>query len=136
LAWLNSSPKENKNDDKPTPRIESLSKDDPLRDMPEVDNYLVNCFYLSGVYLTNGMGITPLTWVEINSFTNVSGYDLNNWEAEQLILMSREYCNMSHKANDDIDCPPPFDLTFSDGDALKRSRDIINRKMEAFFCDR
>lgn len=130
MAWLQAAPKRHKNDSDPTSRVESLSDDNPAKTLPEADRYLVKCFHLSGVCLSNGMGTTALTWAEIDSFVNRSGYPINGWESEQIILMSRAYVNYSHKAKE-INCPSPFNLAASDDDAMEANRKIVNDRFMA-----
>lgn len=77
------------------------------------------------------MGATPLTWSEINSFVNCSGYKLSGWEAEQLIMMSRDYCGYLDKAKK-FHCPPPYQEGISDEEAVEAMRERVARQWASF----
>lgn len=130
MAWLHAAPKRHKKDDDPTSRAESLDDDNPAKSLPEINGYLAKCFHLSGVCLSGGMGINALTWAEIDSFVNRSGYPLTGWESEQIILMSRAYVNYSHKAKE-LSCPSPFNLAANDEGAKETNRRIVNDRFMA-----
>lgn len=132
MAWLHGSPKRHKNDESPKSRAELLDDDDPAKSLPEINGYLSKCFMLSGVCLSGGMAIAPLTWVEVDSFVNRSAYPLTGWESEQIILMSRAYVNYSHKAKD-LGCPSPFNLAANDEDAKEINRAIVNARFTSMF---
>lgn len=130
MAWLHAAPKRHKNDDDPASRAESLGDDDPAKSLPEINGYLSKCFQLSGICLSGGMGLNALTWTEVDAFANRSGYPLNGWESEQIILMSRAYVNYSHKAKE-LNCPSPFNLAANDEDAMEVNRKIVNDRFLA-----
>lgn len=71
------------------------------------------------------MGMTALSWSEMDAFCNRSGYPLSGWESEQIILMSRAYCRMSHDARE-VGCPAPYNLAAEDEDAQEVNRSIVN----------
>ncbi len=54
-----------------------------------------------------GMGLTRLSWQEIESYSRLSGVDLTPWESEQVINMSREYCLWKQKGAKQ-DCQAPW----------------------------
>jgi len=83
--------------------------------------------------MSGSMGRAPLTWSEVKSFSDQSGYMLSGWESEQLINMSREYCYMAHDA-DEIDCPAPYRSDIKDdNDALQRMRENVDKQLDQFF---
>lgn len=94
---------------------------DPSKSLPEIEQFISKCFSLIGYYLSGGMGATPLTWSEIESFTNKSGYQLNGWECEQLLSMSRSYCGFLEKAKKPS-CLPPYRDNFDDIDDVELMR--------------
>ena len=130
MAWLHAAPKQFKNDNDPKPRVNILSEDDPTRQLPHADSYLIKCFDLMGQCSTNGMGATALTWSDVESFSNRSGYDLNGWESEQIIMMSRKYCSM-YQQSKELGYPPPYSAAASDKDARQKARDIVNARFLA-----
>ena len=131
LAWLHSAPKRNKNDESPPARMVRLKEGDPARKLPETDIYLSRCFQLSGLFSSNGMGISPLSWVELSAFTKLSGYALTGWEAEQVITMSQVYCNMHNKAKI-LGCPAPYLDNISTEESKKLVRDKVSKQWESF----
>ena len=133
MAWLHAAPKRNDKDDKPPSRFKTLKDGDPLKDLPEINEYYAICFQLSGMFLTGAMGIIPLTWAELDSFVSRSAYPLSGFEAENIITMSREYCNFSHKAKE-LGCAPPYNNNslYNDEDSLDAMRDKVARQWESF----
>lgn len=99
--------------------------------MPNADIFLVEAFNMSGVYESNGMGITPLTWSSIDGFCNRSTYDLEGWQAEIIIDMSRIYCSWINKGKVDI-CSSPWkhesEVDEIDQDRLMREAKALFRK--------
>ncbi len=85
------------------------------------------------MFLTGAMGIIPLTWVELDAFISRSGYPLSGFEAENIITMSREYCNFSHKAKE-LGCAPPYNsgVSFNDDNSLDAMREKVARQWESF----
>lgn len=124
MAWLHAAPKTK---DKKTPesRFNTLDEDDPARELPEADPFLEMCFNLVGPCLDGSMSLSPVTWRELQSFIGISGYRLDGWESQQIILMSRAYVNMSHKASE-MGCPAPYNLAAFDEDAKEINRSKVN----------
>lgn len=71
------------------------------------------------------MGHFYLTWKELEAFTNKSGYTLDGWQSEQIIMMSRDYCNFLHKAKD-THCPAPYQEYFDDVDPMDEIRKRVD----------
>ena len=76
--------------------------------MPDADAYMVSCWNNLGFNSNYGMGAFPLTWGEVNSFSSSQSLRLTQWECEQLIMMSREYCSWVSKSKDK-NCLSPWD---------------------------
>jgi len=129
LAWLHSAPKQHKNDEDPKSRIETLEEDNPVRELPDADDYLTARFHSTGMFLSGGMGMAPLTWSEISAYIDKSGYELTGWDAEQIFNMSQSYCAMAHKARK-LDCPAPYNLAATDQTALEKNREIVADKFK------
>ena len=83
-----------------------------------------------GICSSNGMNITALDWSDVESFCNQSGYGLSGWESEQVVLMSRAYCHMSHQAKE-FGFPAPYNQAASDDDALQKNRNKVNAQFMA-----
>lgn len=131
MAWLHAAPKRNDKDENPKSRVNTLADGHPAKHLPEIDGYISLCFELSGFCLNGSMGAIPLTWSEVNSFCNGSGYPLNGWESEQIIKMSRAYCYMLSKGKK-LGCPPPYQEGIDEEDALQEMRDRVARQWESF----
>lgn len=134
MAWLNSTPKTHKKDDKPKSRLSQLDDDHPSKQLPESSAYLTLCFGLLGYCSHTDMGSAKaFTWSEIESFSNQSGYKLNGWESEQMLLMSRAYANMSSKASE-LNCPSPYKSRITSEEEKQIMRDRVNKQLDAFLA--
>lgn len=56
--------------------------------------------------IQNGMGLTPLSWQEIESFTRVNSFELNAFELKVIKNASKAYVSQSVLATNPK-CPPP-----------------------------
>lgn len=84
------------------------------------------------MYLSSGMGITRLTWSELEAFCNTSGYPLDNWEKEAILEMSGSYCH-SYYSSAKLGAPPPFSAAARDDeDALAAMRAKVARQWGSF----
>ena len=127
---MHSAPKHHKNHEDPQQRLKTLSEDDPVRELPPCNEYLAKCFTLAGMCNTGGMGVTALDWQDIKAFSEQSSYELNGWESEMVIMMSRVYCGFSHEAKE-LSCTAPYNQAASNEDAMQRNRDKVNNQMLA-----
>lgn len=64
-----------------------------LPEIPEAFSNLRELFLFMGQVLQTGMGIVPVTWVELKAFIEVNELDLTLWERRTLKKMSDAYCN-------------------------------------------
>lgn len=71
-----------------------------MPDIPGPWTYLLGFFNLSGQAVQSGMGLTPLTWVELKAFREENELDITLWERELLKKMSEAYCAEAHRATD------------------------------------
>jgi hypothetical protein len=92
---------------------------------PEGAELLIDCFKESGMYLSNGMGIVPLTWEEINQFMTRYYYD---WLfiAKALRRMSESYI-AAHYAGKDPLSPSPLLLYYGEDEATIRRQHVENQ---------
>lgn len=77
------------------------------------------------------MGAIPLTWSEVGSFNDNSGYQLNGWQSEQIINMSRDYCYTLSKAKE-LGYPAPYSEGFDDEDSRQAMRDRVSKQWDSF----
>lgn len=100
-----------------------------MKSLPDINEYIANCFHLTGICLSGGMGITPITWAELDSFVNRSAYPLNGWESEQIIMMSRAYCGMHVKAQK-LRCIAPYIENMDEDERIEYTRDKVARQWD------
>ena len=96
--------------------------------MPEADAYAVNCWHSLGLNSNYGMGAFPLTWQEVESFSSSQALRLSQWESEQLIMMSREYCSWVNKSKERHYQSP---WNHKDYDALTANRARVIKQAQA-----
>ena len=83
------------------------------------------------MFLSGGMGISPLTWVELTAFTKLSAYPLQGFEAELIMNMSQAYCAMNQKANK-LGCPAPYMEGLSSEQVMKAVREKVAKQWASF----
>lgn len=105
---------------------------DPLRELPECDQEVVGWWHMCGMISQSGMGMSCLTWQEVHSFSVLSGYDLTGWEAEQIIMMSREYLQSRNAAENDVGYPAPYAPENWREDALEARRKAVSEQFKKF----
>ena len=77
--------------------------------MPDVNAYyLISYLFEIGPIQTTGMGTSPITYAEIQTWMNLVGLDLQPWEIRFLKKLSCDYLNESHMA-EKSDRPPAWD---------------------------
>lgn len=55
-----------------------------------------------GKYRSNGMGIQPLDWQELQSYQQVTGNTLSCLEASLVMSMSKAFVSMYNQSNDTV----------------------------------
>lgn len=77
--------------------------------LPDVEgaDYLIPLLYEAGLITQTGMGVGPLTWVEINAWLNTTRLKLTVWEKLMLRQMSEAYASEYNQASDK-NRPAPF----------------------------
>ncbi len=71
--------------------------------MPHLIDYATEL----GLGMSTGMGITPITWQELDAWASRTNTPVTDDECRILIDMSKTYCAWSVKAKDKK-CEPPF----------------------------
>lgn len=75
--------------------------------LPNSDNSLVSDFHNLGYKTGVGENVAPTPWSEVKSYSDMRHTPLSMWESEQLVSMSREYCNWLAKGTD-VNCLSPW----------------------------
>lgn len=85
----------------------------PFLVMPDIESeaYLVRLWEEAGVVDTSGMGVTRLSWKEIEAWLNVremrGELPLTSWEIETVRKLSEEYAT-EYSAATDVDREAPY----------------------------
>ena len=98
--------------------------------MPDIDGgeYLVSNWTDCGLFCVGMGGIEPLSWSEINSYSdNVGGLD--GWERKQIRKMSEAFVSFKAKA-DNMGCPAPFRVEMTDEDRRKQADSLKSVMMK------
>ena len=100
-------------------------QDDPIFKMPPVNpcDYIVDLWFKVGISGKGANGATPLTWQEVKAFDYFR--PLDSFEAESLIMMSREYCaglNMTKQSDRE---PYRKVLTAEEWEAREKSIEML-----------
>jgi hypothetical protein len=115
-AWLNAAPERPKNDTSELPRLSRLEKmrkerkDDKYDpDMPPLEgaDHLLSYLLEIGPTMAAGGYPGPITHEELRAWIDLTGIELQPWEARFLRRLSHEYLAESHKA-EKSDCPAPW----------------------------
>lgn len=79
--------------------VESPSAPSEIQ-LPETGiDSLVGHFFASGQILQSGTGLVPLTWQELQAYTELNDLDLCSWELKIIKRMSEAYCTEYAKAS-------------------------------------
>lgn len=81
----------------------------PLLDMPDVGyaQYLINYLFEMGFSKRSAMGLQPIDWLELHSWSIVTKTELTNWECNVLIHCSNVYVDQYYESNEQI-VPAPY----------------------------
>ena len=85
----------------------------PQRVMPQVDDDIVNVWRTVGVCKSVGMGIFPIDWQDLHSYYSIVGNKLSEWQSEQVVLMSRAYCNAGNFYSSNKPQKPPYERQYT-----------------------
>lgn len=114
-CWLNTAPEvERKGKGKkpePLTRIKAMkAQDKPVRLPDSPAPYLTDWLFEIGPASATGMGDAPLSWQEMEAWQELTGIELDAWEARTLRRLSRAFIDQRHEAKK-ADCPEPFGPT-------------------------
>jgi len=86
-----------------------VDEDSSFLKLPEVENagYLVALLNEAGLASSNGMGVVPLSWQEIDSWLKCTNLELSVWEKLTIKLLSETYVGEFSQASAK-DRPPPY----------------------------
>lgn len=68
---------------------------------------MIDYFFKVGMVSSNGMGVEPVSFTEIDVWARRCGYALDNWECETLHELSVQYA-AELSASKDISAPAPW----------------------------
>ena len=60
-----------------------------------------------GTSMASGFGVTPLTWSEIESWSNLTDIRISSWEATMIMSLSRTFTS-SFNRFDEKEFPSPY----------------------------
>jgi hypothetical protein len=108
LAWLHATP-EHKDKNKPRKaRIDEYTKGHGYNNFPKCDaDYLLDHLMKAGICSSGMNGAVPLNWTELDSYVRRSGANLDDWDCETMIELSRAYASGLSAAKDPH-MPPPY----------------------------
>jgi len=91
-------------------RLDQLHEHHIHRILPPVEDgdYLLEMLNRCGMVSQGAGGITSISWQEIKAFKELSGEEIDWWEADVLMSMSHAYVSMYHRASD-ANMPPPYE---------------------------
>jgi len=99
LAWLQAIPEGSKKS-----RLASFKEasddDSSFLEFPDIDDaeYMIPLLHEAGLMSSNGMGLVPLSWQEIESWLQTTELELSVWEKLTIKEMSEAYVAEFNKA--------------------------------------
>lgn len=73
----------------------------------EVGEYILAYLFEIGPVQNNGMGLSPISNMEIEAWQSNTGIELESWECRFLRRLSLEYIQSADQAKK-LDCPAPW----------------------------
>lgn len=95
--------------------------------MPELKHghYLIELLHDAGTIAYNEGVARRLSWVELKSWADFVGYELDSWEASTIMQLSACYAETSNEGQQ-IDCPMPCQPTMTEDRRKSVSMNIKN----------
>ena len=125
LAWLHARPKSISGKPGDTPRLQTLQARGVDPDLPDPGpaGYLAGYLWEIGPTVSGGMGPAPIGWRDMQAWQDVTGMQLQPWEARLLRQCSQVYIAQLHDA-EAHDAAAPY--TASTADPERRNA-VIDR---------
>lgn len=98
----------------------------PPNPMPYITEWLMEV----GPVCSNGMGTGPIGWTDIAAWQDLTGNELDAWEARTLRRLSRDFHDQMHRAKEST-CPAPYVAKARNDDAVGDQFKEMFRKMAA-----
>ncbi len=112
MGWLNSRPKSHDKDSEPLSRYERLNDGDPLKELPECDPFLADCWNDIG---RSGKERAPIDYTDVLNYSTALKLDLSPFECRCIVNMSRQYVTEVYLSEKDINRPAPYESEEFDG---------------------
>lgn len=111
--------------------LKAANEDSILLIMPDIGDahYLVPLLFEAGTVEQNGMGISPLSWQEIDSWLSTTGLNVTTWELLTLKQMSEAYAAEFSQANKP-DRPAPYSHIVAPDEI---DREAVAKKIKGVF---
>jgi len=95
--------------------------------MPPVGDaeYLIGYWHSVGMVTANGMGSSPISSVELQTWAQAQGIDMAPFEFNAVMEMSKSYLASLHQG-EKPDCPPPYGNPVNEFDRQKVASKISN----------
>lgn len=99
MAWLHAVPTGSKKSRLTS--FKELDADSSFLQFPDIDGaeYLIALLQEAGLMQTNGMGVTPLSWQEIDCWLRTTELNLSVWEKLVIREMSEAYVSELNSAS-------------------------------------
>lgn len=119
LAWLHAVPEKAKESRQKS--LKAANEDSLLLQLPELGEaeYMVPLLYEAGLVEQSGMGITGLSWKELNSWQECTQVKLHTWEVTTLKQMSDAYASEFSQASKP-DHPAPYNVVIEEWNEVDR----------------
>lgn len=102
--------------------MEMIENSGNVPQFPDVEaGYLVRYLFECGPYINNGMGVSGVSWQEINAWQQQTGIALAAWESKAIKLASSAYAFQA-SISTKKDCISPMPKT--DIDVVKQSKNF------------
>ena len=88
--------------------------------MPDCDQFIANGWHDLGLTSSEGMGETPLKWSEVKSYSEIMALDLQPFEAETIVNMSKTYIRFKHEATENRGVLSPYQPEITREHLIKR----------------
>lgn len=106
----------------------SIDEDSSFLKLPEVEGaaYVIHMWNEAGLMSSTGMGITPLTWLEIDAWMRLTGSKPVLWERLMIRELSQAYVAEYNAACAEKNRPEPFTYV---PPALAEQREKVSNKL-------